>query len=618
MKISAGLLGVALGQGSGDSDDYTYTYDTVDAGAAEKSDGYNNGYNSGYNFNEASYSSDPYNQGYYGRSAVGAYELSCWNSNSMRDFNHDNKFAGPGENIIGGTKGGLHHQYGYENTYVPGTKDETMEYGSDTNLYGSIEDNMHIDIGDDGHSVDAVSPHKWGYQNSNPDAKYHYGHHVKDATANRGYGPNAATAYHGFVADDWRYSLRHSGCLYEVKDYTYDAASYAVTSTLAWDAGSSTAHPHWVHVFNAHIYPHSANTIKTFHVVMANPVYEGLGYFNFVATYADTEINTASNSFAQDPFASTYAKAARYSEAKGSWALTETATSWKLVVAADADAPTFAATGAVAGGVAISSFPHNQLGADFRFNLRTLHTMGHGLQDASLSNTADSYFWYAVDTITITFPHYVSETDSCHGLRSGPVPDPDTVDCTGHVHDIIVDENIEITSVTGGNQGSPTTRLSAAISGGCGATPFQYGPSKTINYQCAHFCKNGEITCGKTLTISNIMSTYDEFHLRQYGTIQEIWAQLQYAYTQTVDESDAGPTGFESPMPNVFFSAAQVNSIVLACNGGTDEKCKGYTRAQNMPYAGDSTGTSRWTNSGISNGDARGDAFWVNNNDNKA
>lgn len=490
-----------------------------------------------------------------------------------------------------------------------------MEYGSDTNLYGSIEDDMHINIGDDGHSVDAVSPHKWGYQNSNPDAKFHYGHHVKDATANRGYGPNAATAYHGFVADDWRYSLRHSGCLYEVKDYTYDAASYAVTSTLAWTAGSSTAHPHWVHVFNAHIYPHSANTIKSFHVVMANPVYEGLGYFNFVATYADTEINTASNSFAQDPFASTYAISARYSVAKGSWALTETANSWKLGVVAAADAPTFAAAGAVAGGVAISSFPHNQLGADFRFNLRTLHTMGHGLQDASAANTADSYFWYAVDTITITFPHFVSETDSCHGIRSGPVTDPDTVDCTGHVHDIIVDENIEITSATGGNQGSPTTRLSAAISGGCGATPA-YGPSKTVNYQCAHFCKNGEITCGKILTISNIMSTYDEFHLRQYGTIQEIWAQLQYAYTQTVDESATVPTGFESPMPNVFFSAAQVTSIVLACNGGTDEKCKGYTRAQNVPYAGDATAADRWTNSGISNGDARGDAFWVNHNDN--
>jgi hypothetical protein len=241
--------------------------------------------------------------------------------------------------------------------------------------------------------------------------------------------------------------------------------------------------------------------------------------------------------------------------------------------------------------------------------------MGHGLQDASAANTADSYFWYAVNKITITFPHFVSETDSCHGLRSGAVADYTTVDCTGHVHDIIVDENIEVTGVTGGNQGSPIARLSGTVSGGCGAT---YGPSKTVNYQCASFCQHADISCGKTLTISNIMSTYDEFHLRQYGTIQEIWAQLQYAYTQTVDKDSAVATGFESPMPNVFFSAAQVNSIVLSCDSSSSEKCKGYTRAQNMPYAGDATETNRWTNvdADISNGDARGDAFWVNNNDN--
>jgi hypothetical protein len=107
------------------------------------------------------------------------------------------------------------------------------------------------------------------------------------------------------------------------------------------------------------------------------------------------------------------------------------------------------------------------------------------------------------------------------------------------------------------------------------------------------------------------MSTYDEFHLRQYGTIQEIWAQLQYAYTHTVNK--VTPTGFESPFPNMFFSAAQIKKIDLSCSG---EKCTGYTRAQNMPYAGDATEANRITNSGITNGDLRGDAFWVNNNDN--
>jgi len=616
MKISAGLLGVALGQGSGDSDDYTYTYDGSDTGAAEKSDGYNSGYNGGYNFNQGSYNSDPYNAGYYGRSGAVAYELSCWNSNSMRDFNHDNKFATPGGDVIGSTTGGLHHQYGYENTYSSTVKQTTQDYGSDTNLYGSIADDMHINIADAAHSVDAVEPHKWGYQNSNPDAKYHYGHHVTNAGSNRGYGVQAESTYHGFAADDWRYSLRHSGCLFEVKDYIYDSSSYAVSSTLAWTTAgtngspTSTAHPHWVHVFNAHVYPHVDNTIKNFRVVMANPVYEGLGYFNFVATYGDTAI-AAAESYTQDPFLSTYAVSARYNNAKGTWTLTETTDSWKLV--ADSSTPKFVTNGGHAQGVAISSFPHNQLGADFRFNVRTLHEFGHGFQDSisSEANKADSYFWYAVDTITITFPHHVSATDSCHGIRSGTVADPDTVDCTGHVHDIIVDENIEVSA----NQGSPIARLSASIADGCGGN---HGPDGTKNHYCATFCKNGEITCGKTLVISNVMSTYDEFHLRQYGTIQEIWAQLQYAFSHTVQRGQTTPTviattGFESPFPNVFFSAAQVNSIVLACSG---EKCTGYTRAQNMPYAGNAAEASRWTNTGIANGDARGDAFWVNNNDN--
>merc|ERR1712176_860229 len=93
-------------------------------------------------------------------------------------------------------------------------------------------------------------------------------------------------------------------------------------------------------------------------------------------------------------------------------------------------------------------------------------------------------------------------TDGCHGIRSGYVADPDTVDCTGHVHDIIVDENIEVSA----NQGSPIARLSASIADGCGGA---YGPSGTKNHYCATFCKNGEITCGKTLVISNVKSTYD-------------------------------------------------------------------------------------------------------------
>ena len=464
-------------------------------------------------------------------------------------MNHDNKFAAPGGDIIGDA--GNHHQYGYENDFSAATKfaSNLQEYGSDqsdeTGHYGFIADGNHIDITDDAHSVDAVEPHKWGYQNHNPDAKYHYGHHVTNAGKNRGpTGPQVANTYHGFAADDWRYSLRHSGCLWEVKDFSYGSGTYSVQYSLAWsDTSSSSSYVHWVHVFNAHIYPDTNNSVDGFRIVMANPVYEGLGYLNFVSTYSDSEI-AAEGTYTHDPFASTYDKSARYSLSKGTWTLTKESASWKLV--ASTTAPAFASAGAAAGGVAISSFPHNQLGADFRFNLRTLHEFGHGFQDAihATPNKADSYFWYAVDTITITFPHRVSAMDSCHALRAGA--DSDTsADCSKHVHSIIIDEN-HLVGTTG------TGRLTASITDDCGGV---YGPSGTANHYCAKFCANSAITCGKKLTINNVMKTYDEFHLRQYGTIQEIWAQLQYAYSHTVDKTT--PTGFESPFPNVFFSTAR-------------------------------------------------------------
>ena len=55
--------------------------------------------------------------------------------------------------------------------------------------------------------------------------------------------------------------------------------------------------------------------------------------------------------------------------------------------------------------IAISSFPHNDLGKDFRFNLRILHHMGEG--DSQTTRFYDSYYWYRVNRITIAFPYIV-------------------------------------------------------------------------------------------------------------------------------------------------------------------------------------------------------------------
>merc|ERR1719204_2817357 len=90
-------------------------------------------------------------------------------------------------------------------------------------------------------------------------------------------------------------------------------------------------------------------------------------------------------------------------------------------------------------GFAISSFPANELGKDFRFNIRTLHNMGNGVakqyyqiqnlrghngndgtNDPNLltsnlrtSETVWSYYFYAVDTIKIAFPEFVARVNHC-------------------------------------------------------------------------------------------------------------------------------------------------------------------------------------------------------------
>ena len=101
---------------------------------------------------------------------------------------------------------------------------------------------------------------------------------------------------------------------------------------------------------------------------------------------------------------------------------------------------------------------------------------------------------------------------------------------------------------------------------------------------CASWCNpsgySGPQICGRILNISGLTETYDELHLRQYGTIQEVWVQLMYAFQESFNEpgdgrlSAANPTkGVESPFPNVFFSAPEVLGITASC--GNNYKCNG-------------------------------------------
>ena len=110
--------------------------------------------------------------------------------------------------------------------------------------------------------------------------------------------------------------------------------------------------------------------------------------------------------------------------------------------------------------------------------------------------------------------------------------------------------------------------------------------------------------CGRVLRIDELLQTYDELHNRQYGTIQEIWVQLQYAYQETLDNSErittaaaAAERHVQSPFPNVFFSAPEVVDIRGFCPS-SNMKCRGYMTDQQQPYGGSRNHVERvhWNN----------------------
>merc|ERR1719515_5717 len=130
------------------------------------------------------------------------------------------------------------------------------------------------------------------------------------------------------------------------------------------------------------------------------------------------------------------------------------------------------------------------------------------------------------------------------------------------------------------------------------------------------FSKYGGI-CGRVLRIDGLLQTYDELHNRQYGTLQEIWVQLQYAYQESLDNAnrttstavcnkfDASDTTctngvrkVQSPFPNVFFSAPEVVDIRGFCPS-SNMKCRGYMSDQHQPYGGSRNHVERvhWNNS---------------------
>jgi len=814
MKINFALIGLAAAQ-SGDDDTYDYGYD--DSAASSERWESVHAVNHGVTFTQF----DGKTSGQYTPdNFVRALKLSCWNSNMIRDMNNDNKFhkytftAGtpldeiPDDHTLraeGDLRTGMNHQYGFE--HLDDTRTEnliTTAKNDDTTTRDTEDADYSIHLPASG--VDQYT--KWGYQSDtmmrhesdgySPNVVvYHFGHgdnmenldnRPDKFSDTNGAGVGFPADFHGYK-DDWRYSLRMGGCLYEATNWIYDADSFHRTGRLTYTGdrqfyrtpfdggsdypttGSYFADVHWVHVFNAHIYPwhntgyysgaanptndsierkqdhtsefltnngvtpllsKSARTLEDFNVVMANPTYEGHGFLNFVATYHDhvdaishsgSHINWVGYRFTStirgqandlsDPDADLNCETLRDSridlgggspdldrtdveeyyrcgaaiyENFGDWYFrpaqkyeskeNDTPNShdmnfWAYIMPINYDSAlstmwdftsTFydvASDGSP--GFAISSFPHNELGKDFRFNIRTLHMMGGGvskterymdlLQDSDKSTTLLtsstfiwSYYFYAVDTIHIAFPEYVGRVNHCHTDTHR-----NDVHCTAPdflgIQDIIIDgvtmkkfatpdnpysqydtragadtrQQYAREEIMGEDDETRATLLhySTHFGGTLGDanhhqtycngatyqasdTDFNPNPSGLSELHqpvkpCASWCQigvAGRQTCGRVLKIENLLRTYDELHLRQYGTIQEIWVQLMYAYVESFDPVTrpvalaSAATGVESPFPNVFFSAPEVMGIKAECDNGANYKCRGYMSDEHQPYGG--------------------------------
>jgi len=796
MKINFALLGLAAAQ-SGDAKDYEYDYPS-----ASQEDRWE--FANGVTFTTFNSKTT---QNVAAANFVKALKLSCWNSNMIRDMNNDNKFnqytftsGTPLEEknqanwkyAMGDLETGMNHQYGFKSS------DHMFDEFSATNQSSTGPapgtprhlDTVSARVTDTTYAQRKLGTtnqfHKWGYntdfvnraESIGYDAnaiQYSFGHADNhDNSANRPYSwdatgsNNQPTDFQGYK-DDWRFSLRMGGCLYETTNWTYDANSFNKVGRLTYtgdsqlysnifdtntttypSAGSYFADVHWVHVFNAHIFPHrptgyyqnhstslqdsitassgqakrnfqkTQRDIEDFNVVMANPTYEGHGFLNFVATYHDHVDQNRRNAGTVEPYAGyrfystisgyqnvgTFPTAdcnnirsdridlagrpsnGRENDARCGGAIYENFGDWYLrppqkyntgenaqpywsYIQPDG----FASSDTLwtpnsqrdddtngSRGFAISSFPHNELGQDFRFNIRTLHNMGMGVSKtaqmatnlgvtAGIINSSQaiwSYYMYAVDTIKIAFPEYVARVNHCHFKSHTTHPNCQSGATTSGWQDIIVDgvtmktydtpdndsrysnentqygfnkemgaDNHALATLhyTDGDFTSFDSSLTTDSGTYCDGTAYTVANGIRFNPQggtgvtedkkplkaCASWCHPGAArgtsaaagddtsrVCGRVLKIDGLLQTYDELHLRQYGTIQEVWVQLMYAYQEGFNEGtvqSSSSRGAESPFPNIFFSAPEVVSIKATCPQ-SNFKCRGYMTDENQPYGG--------------------------------
>jgi len=353
---------------------------------------------------------------------------------------------------------------------------------------------------------------------------------------------------------------RLSGCIYEGSGFTYSATTY----DHYWDVtySKATLSPVWWHYFNAHVLPGGSKGAHD--IVMANPTYEGLGYVNFIITFVAV---ADANSYVGKNLAGTYINTHEAYHTD----LYAAASDIKIVLSTS---QWYSTLGDISGGaapwtenVAISSFPQNDLGKDFRFNIRILHKMG----EADQVEAVDSYYWYKVNKVTITFPatvgcHWDSMDDSNHGYfrcmdsASGPAVAGNVNPQGGHMS-WVSDDDAHTDSTGRTFHESFTTAVTTA---GC---------SNTYSEQ--------KMACGTVYEVKGLMNTYDEYAQQEYGTHQEFWFQFNYyyVYNPALENKCDNYEDFDCyQAPNMLFNSFEVTSIALECNtenlrGHNGNKC---------------------------------------------
>jgi len=593
-----------------------YEYDAVD-------DDRHYGYNSYGNYDDYGHSSS-YSFG-SGRVAGSfqqfAVALNCWPANfdtdtlMMRDTANDS----PAEN----------HEFGPLHVYG---SEKHSKYAGGTGAFTYEDPGFRAGMG--GH--------------------YHYGHSHNEATWNS--QPSNWVHYH---------SARHAGCLYEIADFSYNAVSWnrifhmyyyngyyqstVKTNTVAANSDGIVYAPNWVHFFNAHVLPGQgagqgsldpntqtdANSIR---LVMANPQYEGLGWLNFVATYSNSakSIGQAYEEFADSTHVTTidgsfpagvdtYVKINDvsvqqtagttgnyyYDAWMGTWEMNmDTAATWETSYDESSGDVSFGASG----GFSVSSFPHNELGKDFRFNLRIL------LADAN-TPARKMYYLYKINQITITFPEAVAYALYNDG-RAASAGLMDGGDTSGGMNV----QGAGLYNVQNNNSRNniiPPLDLGSHVDGGIeGADPkhlcMGYLSSATGDFGNAgqdgfsHFCADPstacaitdltcnasgmETLCSKKFYITGLMNTYSQRLGGQRGTYQEVWVQLSYAMEQhSVNTADSlvenSKDQVSSPFPYLHFCAHEVASVSFQCStenvvNGNDCQAFAYPDEHDMGFGG--------------------------------